>query len=138
MSQGRGKELFARAVHHASTRSSGPFIAVNCGAIPESLAESVFFGHAKGAFTGAVEMRPGYLEMADGGTLFLDEIGELSRDLQVKLLRVLNDRKLRRLGEDQVRELDFRLISATNRNLALDAARGPVPSPISFTVSLSG
>ncbi|WP_319477108.1 sigma 54-interacting transcriptional regulator [Marispirochaeta aestuarii] len=121
---GTGKELFARAVHHASTRSSGPFIAVNCGAIPESLAESVFFGHAKGAFTGAVEMRPGYLEMADGGTLFLDEIGELSRDLQVKLLRVLNDKKLRRLGENQVRELDFRLISATNHNLALDAARG--------------
>jgi len=121
---GTGKELFAKAVHHASTRSAGPFIAVNCGAVPDSLAESAFFGHAKGAFTGALEMRPGYIEMAEGGTLFLDEIGELSRDLQVKLLRVLNDRKLRRLGENQVRDVDFRLISATNRNLALDAAGG--------------
>ncbi|WP_319561451.1 sigma 54-interacting transcriptional regulator [Marispirochaeta sp.] len=121
---GTGKELFAKAIHHASKRSAGPFIAVNCGAIPESLAESAFFGHAKGAFTGAVEMRPGYIEMADGGTLFLDELGELSRDLQVKLLRVLNDKKLRRMGESQVRDVDFRLISATNRNLALEAARG--------------
>jgi len=121
---GTGKELFAKAIHHASSRSSGPFIAVNCGAIPESLAESAFFGHARGAFTGAVEMRPGYIEIADGGTLFLDEIAELSKDLQVKLLRVLNDKKVSRLGDTKQREVDFRLISATNRNLAHETAAG--------------
>ena len=115
---GTGKELFAKAVHNASGRKEGPFVPVNCGAIPETLAESALFGHARGAFTGAVEARPGYIEQAEGGTLFLDEIGELSRDLQVKFLRVLNDRKITRIGETKEREVNFRLISATNRTLA--------------------
>ncbi len=115
---GTGKELFAKAIHNASSRKDGPFVPVNCGAIPETLAESALFGHARGAFTGAVEARPGFIEQADGGTLFLDEIGELSKDLQVKLLRVLNDRKITRLGETREREVNFRLVSATNRTLA--------------------
>jgi transcriptional regulator with PAS, ATPase and Fis domain len=113
---GTGKELFAKAIHDASDRE-GPFVAVNCGAIPSSLAEAALFGHAKGAFTGASEGRPGYVEQADDGTLFLDEIGELPLDIQVKLLRVLNDRKVIRIGESRVRRINFRLISATNRNL---------------------
>jgi transcriptional regulator with PAS, ATPase and Fis domain len=120
---GTGKELFSKAIHDASERKEGPFVAVNCGAIPPSLAESALFGHAKGSFTGASEGRPGYVEQADGGTLFLDEIGELPLDIQVKLLRVLNDRKVMRLGESRVRMIDFRLISATNRNL-LEERRG--------------
>ena len=119
---GTGKELFAKAIHGASGRSTGPFIPVNCGAIPESLAESALFGHAKGAYTGADEARPGYIEQADGGTLFLDEIGELSKDMQVRLLRVLNDKKVQRIGESKLRDVDFRLISATNRYLAKEAA----------------
>jgi transcriptional regulator with PAS, ATPase and Fis domain len=121
---GTGKELFAKAIHDASERKEGPFVAVNCGAIPASLAESALFGHAKGAFTGATEGRPGYVEQADGGTLFLDEIGELPLDIQVKLLRVLNDRKVNRIGEGRIRRIDFRLISATNRNL-LENGGGP-------------
>jgi transcriptional regulator with PAS, ATPase and Fis domain len=119
---GTGKELFAKAIHAASGRSTGPFIPVNCGAIPESLAESALFGHAKGAYTGADEARPGYIEQADGGTLFLDEIGELSKEMQVRLLRVLNDKKVQRLGESKLRDVDFRLISATNSYLAKEAA----------------
>jgi transcriptional regulator with PAS, ATPase and Fis domain len=119
---GTGKELFAKAIHVASPRSNGPFIAVNCGAIPESLAESALFGHAKGAFTGANEARSGFIEQAHKGTLFLDEIGELSPDIQVKLLRVLNDKKVQRIGETKDRNVDFRLISATNRYLAREAA----------------
>ncbi len=119
---GTGKELFAKAIHAASERSSGPFVPVNCGAIPPTLAESALFGHAKGAFTGATTAQPGYLEQAHGGTLFLDEIGDLGLDLQVKLLRVLNDRRVRRVGDEHERTVDFRLISATNRYLAGDVA----------------
>ncbi len=115
---GTGKELFAKAIHNASSRKDRSFVPVNCGAIPESLAESALFGHAKGAFTGAVEARSGFIEQADGGTLFLDEIGELSKDLQVKLLRVLNDKRIVRVGESREREVDFRLVSATNRTIA--------------------
>ncbi len=126
---GTGKELFAKAIHDASDRREGPFIAVNCGAIPASLAESSLFGHNKGAFTGAFEARPGYVEQADGGTLFLDEIGELPLDIQVKLLRVLNDRKVTRIGENRVRKIDFRLISATNRNLLDQKSREKEQSP---------
>ncbi|MFP4579420.1 MAG: sigma-54-dependent transcriptional regulator [Candidatus Sumerlaeia bacterium] len=114
---GTGKDLFARAIHFHSPRSSKPFIPINCGAIPESLIESEFFGHAKGAFTGAVSRRRGCFEEADGGTLFLDEIGEMPLDMQVKLLRVLEEHKIRRIGENREIPVDFRIIAATNRPL---------------------
>jgi two-component system response regulator GlrR len=117
---GTGKELLARAIHRASRRAKAPFIAVNCGAIPEQLLESELFGHVKGAYTGAVSSREGLVQAADGGTLFLDEIGDMPLLLQVKLLRVLQERVVRQLGSDQGRPVDVRILSATHRDL--DAA----------------
>jgi DNA-binding NtrC family response regulator len=114
---GTGKELVARALHSRSDRKGAPFIQVNCGAIPESLFESELFGHEKGAFTGAVTARPGRFELADGGTLFLDEVGELPRDMQVKLLRALQDRTFERVGGIRSQTVDVRLVAATNLNL---------------------
>ena len=114
---GTGKELVARALHNRSERKAAPFIQVNCGAIPESLFESELFGHEKGAFTGAVTARPGRFELADGGTLFLDEVGELPRDMQVKLLRALQDRTFERVGGVRSQTVDVRLVAATNLNL---------------------
>lgn len=114
---GTGKEVFARAIHESSTRQAAPFVAVNCGALPEELAESLLFGHKKGAFTGAYQDHQGYFSQADGGTLFLDEIGELSPLLQTKLLRVLQEKEYTRLGGNQVEKSDFRLIAATHRDL---------------------
>lgn len=114
---GTGKELFARAIHASSRRSQGPFVEVNCGAIPAELVESELFGHKKGAFTGATEHKVGYLESADGGTLFLDEIGELPLPAQVKLLRALQERKVTRVGETKPKDVDFRVVAATNRIL---------------------
>ena len=114
---GTGKEVAARAIHAESERRTGPFLAVNCGAIPENLIESELFGHAKGAFTGASSARAGRFEQAEGGTLFLDEVGELRVDLQVKLLRVLQERVVQRLGEARERPVDLRVIAATNRDL---------------------
>lgn len=114
---GTGKELIARAIHQASRRSEHPLIRVNCAAIPGELFESEFFGHIRGAFTGAVRDRVGRFELADGGTLFLDEIGEIPLDLQSKLLRVLQEGQFERVGEERLRKVDVRIIAATNRNL---------------------
>jgi PAS domain S-box-containing protein len=114
---GTGKELVARAIHELSKRSGREFVPVNCGAIPEHLLESEFFGHKKGAFTGAARDSHGYLDRADGGTLFLDEIGELRLDMQVKLLRAIDGGTYYPVGDSMARKSDFRLISATNRNL---------------------
>ncbi len=114
---GTGKELVARALHQSGGRKNGPFIPVNCGAIPEALFESELFGHEKGAFTGAASAKPGKFELADGGTLFLDEVGELPRDLQVKLLRALQERTIDRVGGTRPLKVDVRVIAATNVDL---------------------
>lgn len=114
---GTGKELIAREVHRLSERASGPFVTVNCGAIPENLMESEMFGHVKGAFTGAVASRGGRFQQANGGTLFLDEVGELTPQLQVKLLRALQERTVYRVGDSRPEKLDIRVVAATNRNL---------------------
>jgi two-component system, NtrC family, response regulator len=114
---GTGKELAARAIHRLSARKKGPFIPINCGAIPENLLESELFGHEKGAFTGAHIQRKGRVESAQGGTLFLDEIGELSPTLQVKLLRYLQEQKIERVGGREEISVDARVMAATNRNL---------------------
>lgn len=121
---GTGKELITRAIHASSERKVGPFIPVNCGAIPPELVESEFFGHIKGAFTGAIENRTGHFEMADGGTLFLDEIGDLPLPAQVKLLRALQDKKFQRVGSSKIVSIDVRIIAATNRNLLEEVAVG--------------
>jgi two-component system, NtrC family, response regulator AtoC len=120
---GAGKELVARAIHRRSKRN-GPFVAVNCGAIPENLLESELFGHKKGAFTDAIQDRRGLFEEATGGTLFLDEIGELPLALQVKLLRVLEDEKIRRLGETRDLQVDVRIVTATHRDLPAETKAG--------------
>jgi len=121
---GTGKEMVARALHHLSPRKDKAFVGVNCGAIPESLIESELFGHVRGAFTGAVSDRPGLFIAADGGTLFLDEIGELSSQMQVKLLRVLQERKVKKVGGTNEQEIDVRVVAATNRDLEAEIERG--------------
>jgi two-component system response regulator GlrR len=121
---GSGKEVLARAIHRASPRAKGPFVAINCGAIPEQLLESELFGHAKGAFTGAATSRVGLFQTANGGTLFLDEIGDMPLALQVKLLRVLQERVVRPVGATKAEPVDVRLLSATHRDLDAAMAQG--------------
>lgn len=121
---GVGKELVARAIHGESRRADGPFVIVNSGAIPEGILESELFGHEKGAFTGAIETRKGYFEMADGGTIFLDEIGDMPIATQVKILRVIETGEFMRVGSSQLRKVDVRVIAATNKNLDEEVKRG--------------
>ena len=124
---GTGKELCAEAIHRASPRASGPFIAINCAALPSELAESEIFGHVRGAFTGAAGDRAGAAELADGGTLFLDEVCEMPLELQAKLLRFVQTATYRKVGDGQLRNADVRLVSATNRDPRADGGKGLVP-----------
>ena len=121
---GTGKELMARYIHHSGLRASGPFVAINCGALPENLLESELFGHVKGSFTGAIKDKKGLFEVADGGTLFLDEIGETSPSFQVKLLRVLEDGTFRRVGGTAEHRVNVRIIAASNKDLASLVPKG--------------
>ncbi len=132
---GSGKELVAESVHAASERSQGAFVVVDCSAVAPTLAESELFGHERGAFTGAVSSRPGVFEQADGGTIFLDELGELPKDLQPKLLRVLERREVRRLGSQRTVPVDVRLVAATNRNLAAEVQRGNFREDLYFRLA---
>ena len=129
---GTGKELIAKALHQGSRRREGPFIAVNCSAITSELAESLLFGHKKGSFTGATDDRAGYFEQADQGTIFLDEIGDMNLEIQAKVLRILEDKKVRRLGEKEERSINFRVISATNRDLSKAAKENKFRNDLYF------
>jgi transcriptional regulator with PAS, ATPase and Fis domain len=133
---GTGKELAARAIHNLGKRSAEPFVAVSCGAIPETLIEAELFGHEKGAFTGTVGMRQGYLEQAGAGTLFLDEIGELSLSTQVKLLRVLQEREFCRLGSSRLIPLGARLVFATHKNLDEMVAEGKFRQDLYYRINV--
>ncbi len=132
---GTGKEMVARRIHEQSERASAPFVAVNCGALPENLVESEFFGHRKGAFTGAETARAGLFEVANGGTLFLDELGELSKAMQVKLLRFLESGEVRRVGENEAFNVDVRIVCATNCDLQDMVAAGTFREDLVFRVN---
>ena len=133
---GCGKELVARRIHDLSARSRGPFVPVNCGAIPRELLESELFGHEKGAFTGALTTRIGRFELADGGTLFLDEIGDMSVDMQVKLLRVLQERAFERVGSGEQRRANVRILAATHRDLETRASVGEFREDLFFRLNV--
>jgi two-component system response regulator PilR (NtrC family) len=133
---GTGKEIVARLIHRYSDRAKGPFVPVNCGALPENLLESELFGYEKGAFTGAVGMKRGLFEEAEGGVIFLDEIGEIPLPLQVKLLRVLQERRVRRLGANEERPVDARVIGASNRDLRARAERGQFRQDLYFRLNI--
>ncbi len=133
---GTGKELVARAIHENSPRQDALLVKVNCAAIPRETVESELFGHVKGAFTGAIKDRVGKFELADGGTIFLDEIGELSLDLQAKLLRVLQEKEVEQLGSNRLKKIDFRVIAATNRNLSLEVEKGNFRSDLFYRLHI--
>ena len=133
---GTGKELVARTIHQMSPRAKGPFVAVNCSAIPETLLESELFGHEKGAFTGAMARRPGYFELADGGTIFLDEIAEMSSSLQAKYLRVLQDSRVRRIGGHDEVQVDVRVVAATNKDVVKAVQEGAFREDLYYRVNV--
>jgi transcriptional regulator with PAS, ATPase and Fis domain len=133
---GTGKELLAEAIHTRSSRSTGPFIVVDCGALPRDLIASELFGHVRGAFTGALNAKRGLIEEADGGTLFLDEIGELPLDLQPQLLRALEKREVRPIGEVRARKVNLRVVAATNRNLAEQVRAGTFREDLYFRLAV--
>ena len=133
---GTGKEFVARVLHHNGPRNKGPFVGVNCTAIPQELFESELFGYERGAFTGANQRKPGLCEQAEGGTLFLDEIGDLNPSMQAKLLRVLQERSFKRLGGQEDIDVDFRLIAATNRDLRKDVAQGKFREDLFFRLNV--
>ncbi len=133
---GTGKSMIARAIHEASPRRSGPFIEINCGALPESLLESELFGHARGSFTGAISARPGRFLAAEGGTLFLDEIGTASPGLQVRLLRVIQERRFEAVGSEETLEADVRLVLATNEDLAKRVEQGAFRRDLYYRISV--
>jgi Nif-specific regulatory protein len=133
---GTGKELIAKAIHELSPRAKGPFVKINCAALPESVLESELFGHEKGAFTGAINARKGRFELADKGTLFLDEIGEISPAFQAKLLRVLQEQEFERVGGNHTIKVDVRVVTATNRNLEEAVARKEFRADLYYRISV--
>src|SRR4029078_7853768 len=133
---GTGKELVAREIHKASSRQDGPMVRVNCGGVPRDLFESEFFGHIKGAFTGALRDRVGRFELASGGTLFLDEVSEIPIELQGKLLRAIQEGEYERVGGNKTLKTDVRLVAASNRNLAEDVRRGRFREDLYYRLNL--